>query len=200
MKKSIILGILGLTTAAVTSYGQGVVFLDNYLVSSTALVSYSAALGGGLLPAGFTAGIYYDPTANANITGSISADPTGTADPTTLGALVAATGPGSTAAFIGSGAFYASASFLIQPGAATPAQSSYTLMLVAYNGATYGTSTIRGHSTALYVQDAAPSTPYGGDLGQAFSAFSVTSVPEPTTMALGGLGLAALLVARRKKA
>lgn len=202
MKKSLILGILGLAVGAVSSYGQGVVFLDNYLVSAGAIVSYGASLGGGPLPSGFTAGIYYDPTANANITGSVAADPTGTADPSTLNAaLVAATGSGSTAPFIGSGYFYAGASFLVQPGAATPAQSSYTFMIVAYNGATYDTSTIRGHSTAFYLQDAAPDVVFGGDLGQAFSAFAVSSVvPEPTTIALGGLGLAALLIARRKKA
>ena len=33
-----------------------------------------------------------------------------------------------------------------------------------------------------------------------FQVLNVVGVPEPTTMALGGLGLAALLVARRKKA
>jgi len=205
MKKSIILGILGLTVGVVSSYGQGAVYLDNYVSSTANQVFLSAALGGGLVPAGYTAGLYYDPTAGANITGAIGADPLGTAIPTSLNAaLVLATGAGSTAGFIGSGYFTPTASFVIQPGAATPAQSSYTLMVVAYNGASYATSSIRGHSAAVFEQDAAPSILAGGDIGTFFPSgvplFTVSSVPEPTTMALGGLGLAALLVARRKKA
>lgn len=201
MKKSLVLGILGLAVGAVASYGQGVVYLDNYLVSGAPIVSYGAALGGGALPAGFTAAIYYDLTANANITGSVAADPTGMALPGDLNpALVLATGPGSTAPFIGSGYFYSGASFLVQPLAATPAQSSYTFMIVAYNGSSYDTSTVRGHSTAFYLQDAAPSVPFGGDLGQAFSVFAANPVPEPATMALGALGGLGLLLFRRKKA
>ena len=64
MKKSIVLGILGLAAGAVASYGQGAVFLDNYVKSTYNPVYESVALGGGLLNCTFTAQIYYDPTAN----------------------------------------------------------------------------------------------------------------------------------------
>jgi hypothetical protein len=205
MKKSLVLGILSLATAAVTSYGQGAIYLDNYVSDTYNQVYLSAALGGGLVPSGYTAGIYYDPTAGVNLTGLIGADPSGTAIPTSLNAaLVLATGSGSTAPFIGSGFFTAGASFGIQPGALTPAQGSYTIMVVAYNGSSYATSTIRGHSAAVYFQDASPLILGGGDVGNYFPAstpmFSVASVPEPTTLALGTLGGLGLLLFRRKQA
>lgn len=200
MKRSFVLGILGLATAAVTSYGQGVIWLDNYQ-SSGPQVYFGSPLGGGLLPAGFTAGLYYDPTPNENIIGSIALDPLGWAIPTSLNpALVLATGLGSTAPFIGYGYFTAGAPFLIQPDPATPPQSSYTIMLVWYNGADYASSTIRGHSYPVYIQDTDPSEPLGADIGNFFpSGFIVYPIPEPTTLALTGLGCLALWLMRRKK-
>jgi PEP-CTERM motif len=113
------------------------------------------------------------------------------------------TGPGSTAPFIYPGYFSASTSFLIQPDAATPAQSSYTIMVVAYNGADYASSTICAHSAAVYVLDAAPNVMFGADIGTFFPAntpmFGIYLIPEPGTLALAGLGGLALWFLRRRQ-
>lgn len=202
MKKSLILGILGLAAGAVSSYGQGAIYIDNYQTSGPN-ISLSAGLGGGLVGNTFTMGLYYDPAANVNITGAIGADAGGTALPSDLNAaFILATGPNSTAGFASPGEFTPNGSFLIQPGAATsPVQSFYTLMVVVYNGSTYANSSIRGHSTAFYVEDASPIVDFGADLGGiGLTAFSVNPVPEPTTMALGALGGLGLLLFRRKQA
>jgi hypothetical protein len=202
MKKSLVLGILGLAVGAVTGYSQGNIYLDNYFSSTYNPVYLSGEFGGGLAPVGYKVGLYYDPIANANIVGSIAADPTGMAYPPSLNAaLIAATGPGSTASIFTPGYFWAATSFNIQPSAATPAQSSYTIMIVMYNGSSYDTSTVRGHSAPVYVQDAAPTVPMGGDIGYAFPANTpmIGFVPEPTTLALAGLGGLGLLLMRRKQ-
>ena len=205
MKKSIVLGILGLAAGAVSTCGQGCIFLDNYFSSTYNPATYDAEFGGRLLPAGFTIGLFYDPVANQNIVGSVAFDPTGVAIPTSLNPLlVAATGPGSTAPIYSDpslyGYFSASTSFLIQPGAAVPPQSSYTIMLVAYNGSSYYTSTIRRHSVAVYIQDAAPWVAWGADIGYAFPANTpIFNVPEPGTLALAGLGGLSLWLMRRKQ-
>src|ERR1017187_6075214 len=66
MKKSLVLGILGLATAAVTSYGQGYITLDNY--NGGPLLTYGAgvpangvsgALGSGGLNGSWTVGLYF---------------------------------------------------------------------------------------------------------------------------------------------
>ena len=78
-----------------------------------------------------------------------------------------------------------------------------TFVLVAYNGASYNSSTIRGHSAAFTataaVSPATPSALTGSNGDPSAPQFSVSAVPEPSTFALAGLGLAGLLIFRRRK-
>jgi len=201
MKKSILLAAIGLVASVSSTFGLGYILLDNY-ASSGPMVTYGP---GGLNPvgtglgAGWTAGFYY---ALGNVTGSIAADPSGYADPTTLGGgLVLGTGPGSTAAFgfpFAPGYFSAPQGFQIadNPG------DTITVMVVAYDGASYATSLDRGHSVAFTMPLGAVTTPPPVNaVGFFMPGFSIiTPVPEPATLALGGLGLASLLFFRRKQA
>ncbi|MEK7781754.1 MAG: PEP-CTERM sorting domain-containing protein [Verrucomicrobiota bacterium] len=66
------------------------------------------------------------------------------------------------------------------------------------SGATYANAGVRGQSPTLFL-----SAPLGGGLttppnwvGQSFS---LTAVPEPSSMALAGIGAAALMIFRRRK-
>jgi len=212
MKKSILLGIVGIAAVAATStYGQGFIQLQNYVSSSNPTGSSAIKWGPGesgtagtpIGVSGFTVGLYFG---SGSFVGGVAADPSGTAIPTSLDASLAlASGTGSTAALVDSSGGYPGsylAGFNFQPGLGSGA--TMTIMVVAYNGANYANSTIRGHSGAFVmtgnVGTAFPT--HTGDLETdgGFQVLNVVGVPEPTTMALGGLGLAALLVARRKKA
>jgi len=71
-----------------------------------------------------------------------------------------------------------------------------TLRLVAFNGGSFATSTVRGQSTDFTVT-------LGGGLVTppnlaGLTGFTLVNVPEPSTIALGVLGLGALLIRRRK--
>src|ERR1700722_7855398 len=83
MKKSLILGILGLTAAAASSYGQGFINLDNYNSTPNPLVTYGASVptngvsgafgtSGAGLNRSWTVGLYF---AVGNDVGSIGSDP-----------------------------------------------------------------------------------------------------------------------------
>jgi hypothetical protein len=201
MKKAIVLAIIGLAAGAASSYGQGAIWLDNYDSTAHPLITYGAGSGGTLgagIADGFTVGMYV-------ADGSITAlpDPTGTADPTTLsGSFALASGNGSTApsatSAFGTAGQYASG-FSFNPG--DGAGVVVTVMLVAFNGASYDASSVRGHSQSFdmttSVGTAFPT--YTGDT-ETDGGFSVlTTVPEPTTLALGGLGALSLLAFRRRK-
>jgi hypothetical protein len=89
----------------------------------------------------------------------------------------------------------------VSAGAATfaglAAGTTANLMLRAWTGASsYDSATIRGQSGTFSVTFAVPPNPPGDLLTLGTGSFAL--VPEPTTLALGAVGLGALLIRRRK--
>jgi hypothetical protein len=202
MKKSLLLGLLGLASVA-SSYGQGFIKLDNYTTYGPN-VNYGVGAGGTVgagLPAGWTVGLY---VAQGDITGSIGSDGTSTGNglPTTQNAaFVLGAGAGSTSGFASANTGGTVGQFFSTPlfQASATAGSVVTIELIAYNGADYASSAIRGHSTAFVMTTLAGTAPTPTSVGSFMSSFSVTPVPEPSTFALTGLGAAAMLIFRRRK-
>lgn len=197
MKKTLVGAILGLGTM-VSVMGQGSVLFNNYGYSTLAQVTYGAGSGGTVgagIDNSFTAGVYYFlGTSTLN-------DPTGTADPSLSGfSLASATGTYNSGIFAGpAGAgFFNGGAATIQDYSSGP----ITFVVVAYNGSDYASSTVRGHSAAFTLAGIAtgqtPVDEFGAGL-QPFQVFTTTAVPEPSTFALAGLGLAGLLIFRRRK-
>ncbi len=197
MKKSVILAILGLAAGIVSTYGAGVILLDTYESSGPLITLGHTPIDGSL---GFTVGLYYAP---GDVTGLITSDPAGFADPSTLGGgLVPGTGPGSTASFIPAiygfpGTFFATTTFLCQPTGAPGA--IYTFEVVAYNGADYLNSTIRGHSAPFTLATSDPGSYLPVAVGTAMQGFDIGVIPEPTALALAGPGAAMLLAFGRRQ-
>jgi hypothetical protein len=180
-----------LVTVAST-FAQGKVNLDTYNNAPYPTITYGAGSGGTLgatINSSFTVGIYW---AAGNI--SVANDPSGFALPETLGALTLGTGPGSTATIFNStGQFFTPTDFTMAGLSSGPA----TIMIIAYNGASYASSAVRGHSAAFSITPAqgVATAPGMGNM----PSFQVVGVPEPSTFALAGLGLASLLIFRRRK-
>lgn len=72
-----------------------------------------------------------------------------------------------------------------------------TVVVVAYNGASYNTSFARGHSQA-FTMTTTSGPEFAPFTGSFMNGFAIT-LPEPSTFALTGLGLASLLIFRRRK-
>ena len=190
MKKTLVATILGIATAA-SVHAQGRIVMDTYAsaVAPYPLITYGTS--GVPIPSssGYTVGFYYSTVA------ATFNDPSGTGVPG--GTFVLATGVGSTAPLgaipASAGLFTSSTDFVIPGNFGVPVY----LVVVAYNGANYVTSTLRGHSTVFTVT---ANNSFGGGtpLGAAMQAFNIP-IPEPSTFALAGLGLAGLLIFRRRK-
>jgi len=199
MKKSIILSILGLTAAAASSHAQGSIAFNTYAANggSGIITTYGSNTGG-------LAG-----TAVAGLTGELLWSSVNIADPaSTVGnvgnALSAGWTVGSTGTFGPLGPI--PAGYIQGPNLtiASAVGTSLYFEIIAFNGASYNNSTIRGISGTFTGTLATGTTlPSGDQLNNMapFSVFSVAAVPEPTTLALAGLGgLASLVALRRKQA
>lgn len=194
MKRTILASIIGIATAlaATSVHAAGFIVLDNYTTGGP-YITYGPGSGGpigaGITGSQWTIGVY---DALGSVT--VASDPTGMADPSTLGPLSLQTGANSTTKIITPGGFSATGAFSI----GGYSSGLVTMEVVVFDGATYAASTERAHSSAFTM------TPATGNntpplIGLAMPGFSVT-VPEPSLLALSGIGAAALMLFRRRVA
>lgn len=151
--------------------------------------------GAGLGPGSWTVQAYF-----AIGTVTVPIDPTGIADPATLG-LIAGTGPGSTAGVDNSdaplpGAF--KGQFWGVPGTSAAGGQTITLEIAVYSGSSYDSANYRAHSEAFTIVTSANSSPQPNETGALMPAFAIY-IPEPSAFALSSIGAAALMLLRRKK-
>jgi hypothetical protein len=211
MKKSFIIGLLGVVGCATASFGQGVISLDNYTTSGP-IVTYgtgdipangangSQGVVGTGLQSGWTLGFFY---VIGNVT--VGSDPSGGnfGDPSTYAAgFILATGPGSTAEFGASsfntpGEAFAPVAFSV-PGTATGGGDAVTVIAVAYAGSSYFQAPLRGHSAAFTMTTSANISVIPNRIGSSMPAFSIFVIPEPSIAVLSALGGLALVGYRRR--
>lgn len=215
MKKILVSAILGLAAIA-SVQAQSSIRLYSYGTSSDATpagpthtgnIVYGAGSQGPIgtavqLAHGYTVGVYYalgDVTAAANSSiGGATTQAGANAGSLAASGLTLATGIGATAILGTDGnGIYDNVPGYVIPGAS--GDQVVTLVLVAYNGASYETSALtgRGHSAA-FTMTALSSPAFPLLTGNFAGGFAVTA-PEPSTFALAGLGLASLLIFRRRK-
>lgn len=213
MKKAIVLSVLGIAASGLGAFGQGVIQFGNYTSTSYEPVYYNP--NPAFAPAGLAGAnvnntavdlqIYYmlgDQSADTLNT-FLSVATAGATTSITPGTNPAGTykgNPAPTGAIGGAGGYFTLATQTI----AGWSSGSVTFAIIAWDstgGATYATSLLTG-SSGLWVDNgsdivtvASGSSPNIADN----PAIMMSTVPEPATMALGGLGLAALIAFRRKK-
>jgi PEP-CTERM motif len=188
MKKSIFIAVLGLAAGVASSYGQGYIAMNSY--SANSFAGFLTTLIGTSTPVDntFSVELYYamgtvsDPV-DQNSATSVKTPVTG------LTAL-----PSSITPYDANNDGYFQGATAIIPGYTG---GPITLELVASNPGWLGRS---GSWTESSISAASTSLSIFGDNGVAPS-FVVAPVPEPTTLALAGLGgLASLVAFRRKQA
>jgi len=180
MKKSIVASIIGVvaTVAAIeSSYGQGSVFFNNYGATTDAIITWAPGDTGGSGPASAAQG--FKATLSYQFRG---------------GAL---TPLGNSTAFNANLPGYFTGPIVVIPGYSGGAIS---FQVYAYDGADYASSLHKGASALFTLPNGIKTGQNPAeDLGPTFLPFTVSTVPEPSTLALIGLGTGALLFLRRRK-
>ena len=189
MKKIIVASILGVAACAsvTSSYGQGSLIFGNYSFGTVNFSAPVAITTSGGLTCGplFTASLLYSTTGLAGSFNAVS---------------------GATSGFLGAsdGDTAGGAGFFGALGVTIPTYTSgnaYFEVLVTGEGMT-GTSGVTVFSTlatAANLHTAGSMLGDNPDVTTPLAPFTVSPVPEPTTLALAGLGGLASLVAFRRK-
>jgi len=203
MKKSLVIGLLGVAACVTSSFGQGTVSFQNYFSSSSPTIKYAASnvpvgKAGLALGGTFAAELawFNGVTANAALLTPIASTITyfsfnGPAQNSVAdGDIYDAGHPA------GNGAGWYLGPVATLTGA--PAGTTVTLQVMAFNGGSFGAATVNGKSALFQLVLGGGALP-PANLSSAPN-FTVANVPEPTVFALAGLGAAALMIVRRKKA
>jgi hypothetical protein len=188
MKKSIFIAVLG-AASMVVAYGQGKVNFQNYYSSSqTTGISYSGGPNNGLFAGPeISVELYY-----GDSTATTFAQLTPLASSITQVGLGVATIPGDLGT--GAGWFVGGSPVVPSIGLASPG-GTYEFAIYAFGGGYSGESALFTGTTAASSTANTPDLPVGLEKGS----FTISSVPEPTTLALAGLGGLASLIALRRK-
>lgn len=202
MKKSVIGSLLGVATVAValSSYGQGQINFQNTDFGGTlnAPVTFgiTATSGGKAGTAGVTVGSEFTADLLYSLNGGSSF--------TLLTAAASQDATYPTAFAFGAGADGDSGNFagyFLGNPVTIPGYTSgpVTFIVEAYTGASYAASTQwRGQSAAFTEPSLTTGTTQPNNF-TTIQAFTVLPVPEPSILALAGLGAAGLMAFRRKK-
>jgi len=191
MKKTVILAVLGMAAGVASSYGQGSIAFNTYTANNS--TSYIALQGGNPVPNTYTAVLLYSLSAISDPAGTGPLNPGWSFGPTGSEAVTGIPGT-----FAGNN--------LVIP---TYTSGPVYFQIAVYSGASYATSQYAGHTasfsqsmaTGLATAWTADGSPATGGSGYLPPTFTVAAVPEPTTLALAGLGgLASLVALRRKQA
>ena len=173
--KKLLLAVAALVVS-VAAYGQGQVVFNNF-VPPDVNAKVTDASGAGLT-SGWQAQLW--------------SAPAGTTDKSKFTALSPTTTFRTTPA---AAAGYIVPTDVTVPGIAAGAQGSFIMR--AFNGADYGSSQGKGESGIITISLGGGTLPPANLTG--LQPFSVTIVPEPSTIALGALGVLGLLFWRRKQ-
>jgi hypothetical protein len=203
MKKTIILSVLGLTAAAVSSYGQGSISFNTYQALSGSGIQTTYGNGGQAgtdIGSTFTGELLWS---SVNIPDVATTGPVAAGTQLTSGWTVGSTALFDAGSISGPGAL----GYIAGPdlNIASAVGTSLYFEVVAFTGASYATAGgYAGHSATFTSTLATGATLPGPNQMNnlaPFSVYTVTSIPEPTTLALAGLGgLASLVALRRKQA
>jgi hypothetical protein len=210
MKKALfgsILGTSALFSVAISSYGQGKINLNNYVLSGNQ-ITYAANWGPSLAGTGlqngtgaatWTIGFYY---ALGDVTASVGPDATGERDPSTLGGglgfATGVVGDTTTIKNLPGGGYFTTTSDAIINGWSAGA---ITIEVVAYSGPSFNNSLMKAHSAPFLLTPVASSAPQAAPPISTFNSgmpgFSVLKTPEPSSFALASIGSALFLLFRR---